>query len=68
MTKRELGERIRTRRKVLKMTLETMSHYTDISMNTLSAIERGEANPSFEVLSEIFRYLGLEMTVDVKRK
>ena len=50
------------------MTLETMSYHTDISMNTLSAIERGETNPSFEVLSEIFLYLGLEMSVDVKGK
>ena len=67
MTKIELGRAIRQRRKNLNMSLENLSFYTGISVNTLSKIERGETNPTFDILSEIFKYLGLQMKLEVRK-
>ena len=65
----ELGKLIKNRRKVLGLTIRDLADLTDISKTTISQIERGIRNPTFEILQNIFEYLNLEMKVEViKRK
>jgi transcriptional regulator with XRE-family HTH domain len=62
----ELGKLITHRRKVLGLTIRDLADLTSISKTTISQIERGSGNPTFEVLQNIFEYLNLEIKVEVK--
>ena len=62
-----IGEQIRLRRKELKITQPDLADIAGISVNTLYKIERGQANPTIEVLSKILDVLGLEIAVGVKQ-
>lgn len=64
----ELGLLIKNRRKVLGITIRELASLTDISKTTISQIERGTRNPTFELLQDIFEYLNLEMKVEVKKR
>jgi len=66
MNKEELGKLIKHRREVLGLTIRTLAELTDMSKTTISQIERGSGNPTFEVLNDIFEYLNLEIKVEVK--
>lgn len=68
MTKKELGNKIKERRKVMSMSQNQLAEYTGLSVVTLSQIESGKASPSFETLNEIFHFLNLEMLVVVKKR
>ena len=63
-----IGKDIKTRRKMLKITQRTLAELAGVGINTLTKIERGEANPSFEVLEKILNTIGLEIKVVVKGK
>jgi transcriptional regulator with XRE-family HTH domain len=63
----ELGKLIKHRRKVLGLTIRDLADLTGMSKTTISQIEGGSGNPTFEVLNNIFEYLNLEITVEVKR-
>lgn len=62
-----VGEQIRLRRKELMITQPDLADIAGISINTLYKIERGQANPTIEVLGKILDVLGLEITVGVKQ-
>jgi len=66
MTKLELGKRIMDRRKTMSMPQIQLAEYTGLSVVTLSQIESGKANPSFETLNEILHFLNLELLIEVK--
>lgn len=66
MTREELGKCISHRRKVLGLTIRELASLTGLSKTTISQIERGANNPTFEVLQNIFEYLNLEIIVAVK--
>lgn len=66
MNKGELGKIIRARRKVLNLTIGELSEYTGFSRTTISDIELGKTNPRLDIITEIFRFLNLEMKIDVK--
>ena len=66
MTKKELGKKIKDRRKVMSIPQHQLANYTGLSVVTLSQIESGKANPSFDTLQEIFHFLNLELSVTVK--
>lgn len=66
MTKAEIGQRIKERRKVIAISQDKLAEYTGISVVTLSQIESGKANPTLETLSEILDYLNLEMVIAIK--
>lgn len=68
MTKKELGQKIKERRKIMSMSQNQLADYTGLSVVTLSQIESGKANPSFETLNEIFHFLNLEILVVVKKR
>lgn len=62
-----LGETIRKRRKSLKITQPYLADLANISVNTLYKIERGEANPTIDILKKIADVLGLEIKLEIKQ-
>jgi len=63
-----LGETIKSRRKELKITQPHLAELANISTNTLYKIERGLGNPSLEVLTKLADVLGMELSLEVKKK
>ncbi len=68
MTKKELGQKIKERRNTISMSQRQLADYAGLSVVTLSQIEGGKANPSFETLNDIFHFLNLEILVVVKNR
>lgn len=67
MLVKELGEMIRNRRKELGITQPHLAELAKVSTNTLYKLERGQGNPSLEVLDKLGEVLGMELTFEVKR-
>lgn len=67
MNTEELGKIIRARRKTLNLTIGELSEYTGLSRTTISDIELGKTNPRLNIINEIFRFLNLEMKIEVKQ-
>jgi transcriptional regulator with XRE-family HTH domain len=65
---KELGIQIKNRRKVLGLTIRELASLTGISKTSISQIERGVSNPTFEMLQNIFEYLNLEIKVEIKKR
>ena len=63
----ELGKTIKHRREILGITIRDLADLAGMSKTTISQIERGTSNPTFEVLQNIFEYLNLEIKVEVKK-
>lgn len=61
-----LGELIKKRRKELKITQPHLAELAGVSINTLYKIERGETNPTLEIINKIVSVLGLELTLKPK--
>ncbi len=61
-----LGNIIKERRKALSITQRELAALAGIGINTLTKIERGEANPSLKVVLSILNTLGLEMDIKIK--
>jgi len=68
MLVKQLGETIRKRRKELSITQPHLAELAKISTNTLYKLERGQGNPSLEVLNKLAEVLGLELTLEVKKQ
>lgn len=62
----KIGNTIRERRKMLSITQRELAALSGVGINTLTKIERGEANPSLKVVMNILDTLGLELDVKVK--
>ncbi|MCK4530158.1 MAG: helix-turn-helix transcriptional regulator [Candidatus Marinimicrobia bacterium] len=67
MTKKELGQTIKERRRTLAISQRVLADYTGLSVVTLSQIEGGKANPSFDTLNEILHYLNLEIKLELRQ-
>jgi len=67
MTKAEIGQKIKDRRKTMSVSQSQLANYTGLSVVTLSQIERGKANPSLDTLNEIFHFLHFEILLAVKK-
>jgi transcriptional regulator with XRE-family HTH domain len=63
----ELGMTIKVRRKELRITQPHLAELANISVNTLYKIERGQGNPSLEVLNKLGDVLGMELTFSIKQ-
>jgi transcriptional regulator with XRE-family HTH domain len=63
----QLGKIIKNRRKELSITQPHLAELAAISTNTLYKLERGQGNPSLEVLNKLAEVLGMELTLGVKR-
>lgn len=66
MTKVELGCAIRERRKSLGLSQRMLADIAGMSVNTLTALERGEGNPSLSTLMTLTDTLGMSLSVRVK--
>lgn len=63
----QLGELIRKRRKELQITQPHLAELAQISTNTLYKIERGQGNPSLEVLNKLAEVLGMEIKLEIQK-
>ncbi len=64
---KELGIVIKNRRNALRITQPYLAELAQISVNTLYKLERGEANPTLDVLEKLADVLGLELKIEVKK-
>ncbi len=62
----ELGESIKNRRKALDITQGHLAELAEMSINTLYKLERGESNPSWEIVEKLLDILGLELNIGIK--
>ena len=63
----ELGSFIKDRRNELRLTQPYIAELAGISVNTLSKLERGQSNPSLEVLSKVTEVLGIQIRLEIKK-
>ena len=68
MLVKQFGEIIRNRRKELNITQPHLAELANVSTNTVYKLERGQGNPSLEVLEKLAEVLGMEITLEVKKK
>lgn len=62
-----IGNTIRERRKTLGINQQTVSELSEVAVNTLVSIERGEGNPQLQTLLAILDTLGLQIDINLKR-
>jgi transcriptional regulator with XRE-family HTH domain len=62
----KIGAEIKLRRKLLKIDQRTLAELAGVSINTLTKIERGESNPSVNVLKKILDTLGMDIKIIIK--
>ncbi len=67
MLVQQIGEAIKNRRKELNITQPHLAELANVSTNTLYKLERGQGNPSLEVLVKLTEVLGLELHLEVKK-
>jgi transcriptional regulator with XRE-family HTH domain len=63
-----LGKIIKERRLQLGTTQQQIADLAGISVNTLYQLERGQSNPTVEVLVKVGEVLGMELKFEVRRK
>jgi y4mF family transcriptional regulator len=68
MLAKDLGEAIKNRRKELDITQPHLAELAQISINTLYKLEKGQGNPSLDVINKLAEVLGMELTIHVKKK
>ncbi len=68
MTKIELGKLLNERREVLGLSIRDLADVSGLSKTTISQIELGLGNPTFEVLQVICDLLNLEIKIEIKQK
>ena len=64
---KEIGKSIKLRRKALKITQPDLAQLAKVATNTLYKIERGQANPTMDIIEKITGVLGLEIRLEVKK-
>ena len=67
MLVKQLGEIIKSRRNELRITQPHLAELAKVSTNTLYKLERGQGNPSLDVLNKLSEILGLELMLEVKK-
>jgi transcriptional regulator with XRE-family HTH domain len=64
---KEIGKGIKLRRKALKITQPHLAQLAEVATNTLYKIERGQANPTLDIIEKITDVLGMEIKLEVKK-
>jgi y4mF family transcriptional regulator len=64
---KQLGIQLKDRRKALGITQPHLAELADISVNTLYKIERGQANPTLEILQKLTDVLGLDIILSPRQ-
>jgi y4mF family transcriptional regulator len=65
MLVKHIGEAIKNRRKELGITQPDLAELAKVSINTLYKLERGQSNPSLDVLNKLAEVLGMELKLEV---
>jgi transcriptional regulator with XRE-family HTH domain len=68
MLVKDFGESLKERRRELGITQPHLAELAEISVNTLYKLEKGQGNPSLEVLTKLAEVLGMELIFQVKKK
>lgn len=66
MLVKQLGSTIKSRRKELSITQPHLAELAKVSTNTLYKLERGQGNPSLDVLNRLAEVLGMDLTLGIK--
>jgi len=67
MLQSELGKSIKKRRQELKITQAHLAALAGISKNTLYKLERGQSNPTLDIIFKIADVLGMEIKFETKK-
>jgi transcriptional regulator with XRE-family HTH domain len=62
----EIGKKLKERRQQLNLEQADLQDYANISIATLSNIERGKANFTIDKLLSIMEVLGLELELKIR--
>jgi len=62
----ELIRTIKERRESLRVTQETLSELSELSLRTIKQFESGKGNPTLNTLQKISDVLGLEVCLKIK--
>lgn len=68
MLAKDLGKAIKIRRKELDTTQPDLAELAQISINTLYKLEKGQGNPTLDVINKLAEVLGMELIFHVKKK
>ncbi|WP_373523772.1 helix-turn-helix domain-containing protein [Aquiflexum sp.] len=68
MLSTQIGETIKKRRNELGITQPHLAELAGISTNSLYKLERGQSNPSLELLNKLIEVLGMEIKLEVIKK
>ena len=68
MLLKELGQIIKLRREELGITQSHLAELARMSKNTIYKAERGQGNPSLDVLLKITEVLGMELKLEVNKR
>ncbi len=63
----KIGQAIKNRRKELNITQPHLAELAQLSVNTLYKLERGQGNPSLDILVKLTDILGMELKLEVKK-
>lgn len=66
MNYQEIGRTIRDRRKSLNITQPTLASLSEVGLNTLVSIERGNGNPKIQTILALLDTLGLKLEITLK--
>lgn len=66
MKKTEIGKYLANRRKSLKVTQRELAALCGISEHALCNLERGEGNPTADLMLNVMDALGLEISISPK--
>ena len=67
MLDNRVGQAIRDRRKELGITQPHLAEVAGVSTNTLYKLEKGQGNPTLDVLTKLAEVLGMELKLEVKK-
>jgi transcriptional regulator with XRE-family HTH domain len=65
MSIQEIGALVRERRNLFRLTQLDLAEMTGVSHNTIRKIERGQTNPTVEVLSKLGEVLGFQIELTI---
>jgi y4mF family transcriptional regulator len=61
MTNQQIGEMLRSRRKLLRLRQRDLAELAGVTLRSLTDLEKGNANPTINQLAKIAEVLGLEL-------
>jgi y4mF family transcriptional regulator len=67
MSDSRVSKAIRDRRKELGITQPHLAEVAGVSTNTLYKLEKGQGNPTLDVLTKLAEVLGMELKLEVKK-